>query len=111
MKIVEEYTNWGVIFDYLCDECSFSLHRYDVDSSTFYLSSVHVKPEFREQGIGNSILDKAEKDVIEFYKADTLALKCHKESWMHKWYERHGYKDMCEDEWNDNFVWMYKNLK
>ena len=39
-----------------------------------------------------------------------ICLKVLKSSWMHSWYARHGYRDLSDDESNDDYVWMEHNL-
>lgn len=40
--------------------------------------------------------------------AKVACLWAEKGSWMHKWYERRGYKDY--KEYDENHIWMKKNL-
>ena len=52
----------------------FAIYRYDDDKETIYLSNVFVDKEHRKQGLGNSILNTADK-VAKKLKANTICLK------------------------------------
>ena len=30
---------------------------------------------------------------------------------MHEWYARHGYRDLSDDEENNDYIWMKHNLR
>ena len=38
-------------------------------------------------------------------------LKVLDNSFMHEWYERHGFKDLIYDEEESEYIWMIKELK
>ena len=109
MKIKKETTNWGTICYYKNSYCGFALYAYDDDKSTICLSNVMVKESERGKGIGNKILNFANKEARK-HNYSMICLKVVKSSWMHSWYERHGYRDLSYDEGNDNYVWMEHNL-
>lgn len=109
MKIKKETTSWGIIYYYNSSYCRFALYAYDDDKNAIYLSNVKVKKSERGKGIGNKILKFANKEARK-HKYSTICLKVLKSSWMHDWYARHGYRDLTNDEENDDYIWMKHNL-
>ena len=87
----------------------FAIYRYDDDKETVYLSNVFVSKEHRKQGLGNSILNTADK-VAKKLKAKTICLKVKQDTFVHEWYGRHGYSDLSADEEEPQFIWMTKNI-
>ena len=87
----------------------FAIYRYDDDKDTVYLSNVFVDNAHRKQGLGNSILNTADK-VAKKLKANTICLKVKQDTFVHKWYGRHGYSDLSVDEEEPQFIWMAKNI-
>lgn len=77
---------------------------------TIYLSNVFVDEERRKEGIGNSILNAADK-IAKKMNADSICLKVKRESFVHEWYKRHGYSDLCTDEEDKEFTWMVKRFR
>ena len=55
----------------------FAIYRYDDDKDTVYLSNVFVDNAHRKQGLGNSILNTADK-VAKKLKANTICRKLSK---------------------------------
>lgn len=108
MGVTRENTDWGVVYRYSEDNYRFALYAYDDDVKTMYLSNVRVEPAARKRGIGNEILAKAENEAKR-HKADTICLKALRTSWVHDWYERHGYADFCYDE-DADYIWMKHRL-
>ena len=88
----------------------FAIYRYDDDPDTVYLSNVFVSEENRGKGYGNCILDAAD-NVAKEKGAKTIGLKVKKGSFAHRWYGRHGFLDLTDDEENPQFVWMTKNVE
>ena len=89
----------------------FAIYRYDDDKKkTIYLSNVFVDEERRKEGIGNSILNAADK-IAKKMNADSICLKVKRESFVHEWYKRHGYSDLCTDEEDKEFTWMVKRFR
>ena len=85
----------------------FALYSYDDDKETAYLSDVHVESPKRGVGIGNKILNLAEKEARK-WNYTRICLKVLSNSWMHEWYKRHGYYDIV---YNDSeYVWMRLDL-
>ena len=87
----------------------FAIYRYDDDKETIYLSNVLVDKEHRKQGLGNNILNIADK-IAKKLKANTICLKVKQSTFVHEWYGRHGYSDLSVDEEESQFIWMTKNM-
>lgn len=87
----------------------FAIYRYDDDRETIYLSNVFVGKEHRKNGLGNIILNAADK-VAKNLKANTICLKVRQDSFVHDWYGRHGYTDLSVDEEEPLYIWMTKNI-
>ena len=87
----------------------FAIYRYDDDKNTVYLSNVFVDKEHRKNGLGNIILNAADKAAKKL-KASTICLKVKPDTFVHEWYERHGYTDLSIDEGEPQFIWMIKNI-
>ena len=104
MKIKNETTNWGTIHYYKNSYCRFALYAYD-DKSTIYLSNIKVKKSERGKEIGNKILEFANKEARK-HNYSTICLKALKSSWMHDWYAKHGYRDLSDDDENDDYIWL-----
>ena len=88
----------------------FAIYRYDDDKKTIYLSNVFVDEEHRREGFGNSILNVADK-IAKKMNADSICLKVKRESFVHEWYKRYGYSDLCVDDEDKEFMWMVKRFK
>lgn len=108
MNVTRENTDWGIVYHYKGDNYRFALYVYDDDMKTMYLSNVKVESDARKHGIGNKILATAESEAKK-HQAETICLKVLKSSWVHNWYERHGYNDFCYDE-DEKYVWMKHKL-
>lgn len=107
----EESTDWGTVW-YITDNgesLRFALHMYDDDPDTVYLTSVFVKEQYRKLGLGNVILSMAE-DIGKQLDAKVIMLNVLKNSFMHDWYERHGYSDFVVNDEDLNYIWMKKSL-
>ena len=82
---------------------------YDDDPDAVYLTSVFVKEQYRKLGLGNVILSMAE-DIGKQLDAKVIMLNVLKNSFMHDWYERHGYSDFVVNDEDLNYIWMKKSL-
>lgn len=91
------------------DVFRFAIYRYNDDKETIYLSNVFVSKEHRKQGLGNSILETADK-IAKKLNAKIICLKVKQDSFAHEWYKRHGYSDLSVDEEGPQFIWMTKNM-
>ena len=49
-------------------------------------------------------------EIIKKLKANTICLKVKQDTFVHKWYGRHGYSDLSVDEEEPQFIWMTKNM-
>lgn len=108
MNITEETTDWGTVYHYKDDNCRFALYAYNDDRNTMYLSNVKVNQSARGNGLGNRILTIANEEAKK-HGYTVICLKVLKSSWVHGWYENHGYSDMCYDE-DNNYIWMKHEL-
>jgi GNAT superfamily N-acetyltransferase len=109
--IREEKTDFGTrwFIDDKDNILRFALYVYDDDPTTLYLSNVFVSENYRQRGLGNIILKMAD-EIAKSHGADTLMLKVLKKSFVHNWYERHGFEDfVCDDE-DLNYMWMRKDI-
>lgn len=86
----------------------FALYVYSDEPEIIYLSNVFVDNDSRGKGFGNDILRKAEVEARKMGGA-YLRLKCLSTSWVHEWYEKHGYSDLCADD-DVRYFWLEKNL-
>ena len=105
MTVTKETTDWGVVYYYKNEYCRFALYAYNDDKNTMYLSNVKVEQSARGRGLGNKILELADKEVKK-YNYNVICLKVLKSSWVHDWYANHGYSDLCYDDEDDNYIWM-----
>ena len=105
-----QYTEWGKrwFFNDVADRYKFAMYIYSDDPDKIYLSNVFVKPEYRRYGLGNCILSDAEC-VAKENNASEIILKVLKDTFVHDWYSRHGYKDYCIEP-ESEYVWMRKVL-
>lgn len=88
----------------------FALYRYDDDKEIVYLSNVFVNKKYRKNGLGTIILNTAD-NVTKKLKANTICLKVKQDSFVHDWYERHGYIDLNVDSKEHQFIWMSKSVQ
>jgi len=58
-----------------------------------FLEDIYVEPRWRSQGLGNRLLESAIREAEKrgCYKILALSRKSRPE--IHKWYERHGFKN------------------
>ena len=104
MKI--EITDFGKVFYFNYVEYGFALYRYDDNLREIFLANVFVKENSRNKGLGNRILELAVLEAKKL-KGEVLILKCDKNSWIHEWYLRKGFKDTSIEK---EMVWMCKEL-
>lgn len=86
----------------------FALYVYSDEPEMIYLSNVFVDKDSRGKGLGNDILRKAEVEARKMGGA-YLRLKCLSTAWVHEWYKKHGWPDLCADK-NVRYFWMEKKL-
>ena len=109
MNITKETTDWGIVYYYNNDCYRFALYAYNDDKNTMYLSNVKVEQSARGRGLGNKILELADKEAKK-YNYTVICLKVLKSSWVHDWYANHGYSDFCYDGEDADYVWMKHTL-
>lgn len=59
------------------------------------LSGVIVHPTARKKGLGNHLLEVAERVTKEILNINTIVLEVKEHTWVSEWYERYGYKTIC----------------
>jgi GNAT superfamily N-acetyltransferase len=102
----KSYSNREVY--YITDEkFKFALYKYHKDKHIIFLSLVFVEEPYRRQGIGNEILNEAEF-LAKMYDSDIIMLQCKRQSWMRKWYMRHGYVFHSK---NKEYDWLKKSIQ
>lgn len=74
----------------------------------FYISDLSVEEGFRREGRATNILNHIEA-IAKQCKITELYLKVDKDSWMHEWYLRRGFRDYTLDE--ENYIWLQKLLE
>lgn len=111
VDVKEETTDFGKTWHVNSPDGSFrfALYMYDDDPKTAYLSNVFVDEKMRGNGIGNTILDKAD-EMARKIGAETLCLKVKRDSFVHQWYRRKGYVDFQPDNDDKDHIWMKKKL-
>lgn len=75
------------------------------DECTIIGISVHESK--RRQGLGNKLLEEAEKEAKEYYKTNRTCLYTDSNEFTTDWYRRHGYK---EDEDKIEIILEYPNM-
>lgn len=109
MNITIETTDWGIVYYYRNYCYRFALYTYNDDRDTIYLSNVNVRQSVRGRGLGNKILELANKEARR-HGYTIICLKSLKSSWVHDWYANHGYNDFCYDVEDADYVWMKHTL-
>lgn len=84
------------------------IYWYNNDQSSVYLDMLSVDKDIRRQGIGTKMQKIREKIGIQ-YGAEYCYLWVKKNTWMHEWYKRRGYKDWKKYK-KENAIWMKKSL-
>lgn len=109
MTIDKEKTDWGMVWNINGENKSFrfSVYVYDDDNSTLYLSNVFVSKEHRGKGLGNKILETADK-IAEKFGCKQICLKAKIGSNAYSWYKRHGYNDLEKDNEDNDYMWLIK---
>lgn len=74
----------------------------------FYISDLSVEEGFRREGRATNMLNHIEA-IAKQCKITELYLKVDKDSWMHEWYLRRGFRDYTLDE--ENYIWLQKLLE
>lgn len=79
------------------------------DKGTVCIDWLSVDAEIRKRGVGTALLEACEAEGRSL-GATTACLWVRKETWMHEWYKRLGYKDLRDNEAEENAIWMDKRL-
>jgi GNAT superfamily N-acetyltransferase len=82
---------------------------YDDDHSVIYLDGLSVSDIARKHGIATK-LQEIREEIGRELGATTSCLWVDKDSWMHDWYQRRGYKDWKLYKNEKNAIWMIKQL-
>jgi len=111
MNHKEKITEWGKVWYFNNTENTFrfAMYQYDDDPDIIYLSNVFVSSEYRGIGLGDGILNAADR-IAENKGAKTIFLKVKKGSFAHNWYKRHSYADDQIDEEDNTMIWMKKEV-
>lgn len=115
IKTKEHYDAWIEMLERMKEEgdpfqniiSRFSIHKYDDDKDTIFLSGVYVGEDIREKGYGSKILEVVD-EVARLFDAKFICLKVMKASCAYDWYKRHGYNYHMDD---GDYVWMKKEVK
>ena len=115
MKVETTYKTkkWGEVWHIKDSEENsfrFAIYRYFDDNTTIYLSNVFVNEKFRQQGLGNKILEMTD-ELARRFGASYIILKVLDNSFAKSWYERHGYVEHSKPKNQKGYIWMIKNVK
>lgn len=81
---------------------------YDDDKASIYFDMLSVNSKIRRHGIGTDLL-KMHEEIGKELGATASYLGVKKDSWIHDWYKRVGYKYYKEHE-EENVIWMRKRI-
>lgn len=79
------------------------------NTTVVYLDSLRVESASRKKGLGTELQEMRE-NIGRALGAHIARLSVKKDSWMHGWCERRGYKDYRFDSNCNYYVWMQKSL-
>lgn len=68
-----------------------------------------VSPDIRNHGWGTR-LQEIRESVATALGGQTMRLWVKKDTWMHEWYLRRGYMDLCDHDSEYDSIWMTKDL-
>lgn len=85
------------------------LYWFIEDDTSIYLDWLSVEKDSRKKGMGTE-LQKIREEMGRAMGAETAYLWVKKDSWMHDWYQRRGYKFYKDYDGEENSVWMEKNI-
>lgn len=80
---------------------------FNDDEKSIYLNWLSVSESARKQGIGTE-LQIIREEIGRKIGASCAYLQVEKDTWMHNWYKRRGYKDYKRDD--NGLIWMKKSL-
>lgn len=90
-------------------KCFARIYWYHDNNSTVYLDWLSVSPDIRMQGAGTTLQEIREK-IGKILGAQYSCLWVRKNTWMHKWYEKRGYKYFADYTHEKDAIWMKKPL-
>lgn len=87
----------------------FSLHYYDDDPESIILTCLEVDKDDRRSGIGTKIMKYAENFAKErgFKQIYLKIWTIKRNTWLHQWYLRQGYRFHEEDIFD---IWLVKDI-
>ncbi|MDD6210536.1 MAG: GNAT family N-acetyltransferase [Bacteroidales bacterium] len=85
------------------------LYRYNDDPNTVYLDCLSVDENARRHGVGTE-LQEIRENIGRSMGANISCLWVEKDTWMHDWYKKRGYKDLRDNENEEGAIWMEKSL-
>jgi len=112
MQVRKTRESWGTIWYFKAGDgsCEFALYLYKDDPDDCYLSNVWVEKSKRGEGLGNQLLEMAEKTAAAL-GASELRLEVEKDNpFARDWYLRHGFKKMDNPGTKASRTWMKKKL-
>lgn len=105
-------TDWGgslLIME--LSGCAFArLYWFHDDSTVAYLDWLSVRKDMRNRGIATQLQEMRE-EMARKLGVETVMLWVKKNTWMHKWYQRRGYKDWKDHRTEENAIWMKKSIR
>jgi len=78
---------------------------FNDDTTTIYFDWLSVDESERGNGIATQLLNAHIEVAKKFELKTTLWVK--KDTWVHEWYIRKGYKDYKDCENDGNTIWMH----
>ncbi len=82
---------------------------YTGEPTTAHFDMLSVEEKYRKHGLGTELQILREEIAIERGFTE-VELWVKKDMWMHEWYQRRGFIDIKEDEYESNMLWMKKKL-
>lgn len=117
MKVIEEkwtrLTFYNIVDDLHRGSIQLEVYNKPEDEVKAYISNLWVLPEYRKQGIGKALLDKAEELVKERTAEEYVYLAYWEKDtprYMFKYYKKRGYDDYAFGNPGDPIL-MRKKLR
>lgn len=85
------------------------IYWYGDDNINVYLDYLSVNIKNRKNTIGTR-LQKLQERIAKEIGFLCAILLVEKETWMHDWYTRRGYRDSVSHDTRNEYVWMTKKL-
>jgi ribosomal protein S18 acetylase RimI-like enzyme len=120
MKVQQLIKKWDIHTDYsyylIKDEKIVGHFDFEVCDEYISLVNLYVDEYYQKQGFGTEMLKYAINRFLSNYpeiseeisKFNCINIKVRKDSWMVKWYEKHGFKYHSEAQniGQFEFIWM-----